>query len=193
MNTPSIPHFPLKTMRLLAALLTALALAGCGSDTPESKTTADSSPARTPPEAAGTAAKPDSMGATAPTARKPCEYMARADAEAAAGQPLPTTREDIAAGECDYLTADFFGATLRVGDWKDISYGATRGAQQPVSISGVGDEALNLNIPNQGSDLFVRKGDRGFHLGLSGPKIDGLPDHGLETEKVLALKILPNF
>jgi hypothetical protein len=96
-------------------------------------------------------------------------------------------------GECDYLTADFFGATLRVGDWNDISYGVTHGSQKPVSISGVGDEALNLVIPNQGSDLFVRKGARGFHLGLSGPHIDGSPDHGLEKEKILAQKILPNF
>jgi len=53
----------------------------------------------------------------------------------------------------------------------DISYGVTHGPQKPVSIAGLGDEALNLTISNQGSDLFVRKGVRGFHLGLSGPRI----------------------
>jgi len=119
--------------------------------------------------------------------------MARADAETAVGQALPKTREDIAAGECDYTMDDFSaGATLRVGDWKDISYGATHGSHPSVSISNVGDEALNLN-GSQGSDLFVRKGDRGFHLELSGPHIDGLADHGLEQEKALALRILPNL
>lgn len=56
----------------------------------------------------------------------------------------------------------------------------------------MGDEALNLNGSN-GSNLYVRKGARGFLLVLNGPKIDHLADHGLEREKVLALKILQNF
>ena len=187
MNIPT--RWSRRAITALIAFLAAFALAGCGGSNPASTAGANTNPAA---GAATQPARPAATG-TAPTARKPCEYMARADAEAVAGQPLPTTREDIAAGECDYLTADFFGATLRVGDWTDISFGASHGSQQPGSISGVGDEALNVNIPNQGSDLFVRKGDRGFHLGLSGPNIDGSPDHGLEKEKVLALKILPNF
>lgn len=186
MNIPT--RLSRQAITAFIAFLAAFALAGCSSN-PTSSSVANTNPA------AGAATQPDPLGATAPasSARKPCEYLARADAEAVAGQPLPTTREDIAAGECDYLTADFFGATLRVGDWPDISFGATQGPHKGVSISGVGDEALNLDIPNQGSDLFVRKGDRGFHLGLTGQNIDNLPDHGLEKEKILAQKILANF
>jgi hypothetical protein len=52
---------------------------------------------------------------------------------------------------------------LRAGDWNDISYGVTHGSQKQVSISGVGDEALNLVLPNQGSDLFVRKAADSAH------------------------------
>ena len=44
-------------------------------------------------------------------------------------------------------------------------------------------------VPN----LDVRKGDRGFLLTLNGPNIDHLADHGLDKEKTLALKILPNL
>jgi hypothetical protein len=120
--------------------------------------------------------------------------MARADAEAAVGQPLPKTSEHIPLGMCDYTTPDFFGASLTVGDWESIKGAATSGdaQHQPIAITGVGDEALNLNGSN-GSNLYVRKGGQGFLLTLNGPNIDGLPDHGLEKEKVLALKILPNF
>lgn len=50
-----------------------------------------------------------------------------------------------------------------MGDWNDISYGVTHGSQKQVSISGVGDEALNLVLPNQGSDLFVRKAADSAH------------------------------
>ena len=39
----------------------------------------------------------------------------------------------------------------------------------------------------------VRKGAQKFLLTLNGPNVDGLPDHGLEREKTLALKILPNL
>jgi hypothetical protein len=124
--------------------------------------------------------------------RKPCEYMLRADAEAAVGQPLPGTTEHDALGMCDYNTAEFYGASLTVGDWESIKGAATAGGHPPVAIAGVGDEALNLNGAN-GSLLYVRKGERGFLLILNGPNIDPLPDRGLEREKILALKILPGF
>lgn len=196
MNTPPISVFPLKTMLLLAALLTVLALPGCGSDSTANKAGAGNTAASASTKAAGTATQPDSLGATgpAPTGRKPCEYMARADAEAAVGLPLPKTSEHIPLGMCDYTTAEFYGASLTVGDWESIKGAATSGGpqSQPVAITGVGDEALNLNGSN-GSNLYVRKGGQGFLLTLNGPNIDGLPDHGLEKEKVLAQKILPNF
>ena len=97
MNTSSTAHFPLKTMPLLAAVLTALVLAGCGRGSTASKDGADSPTASAATQAAGAATQPDSLGAVgpAPTGRKPCEYMARADAEAAVGQPLPKTSEHI--------------------------------------------------------------------------------------------------
>ena len=194
MNGPSISDFQLKSMLVLAASLTVLALAGCGSDSTASKVGATGPAGSAPTQAAGAATQPDTLGATgpAPTGRHPCEYMARADAEAAVGQPLPKTSEHIPLGMCDYTTAEFDGASLTVGDWESIKGAATSGNAPPAAIAGVGDEALNLNGSN-GSTLYVRKGTQGFLLTLNGQNIDGLPDHGLEREKVLALKILPNF
>ncbi len=194
MNIPSIPTRSLKAISLLAVSLAALAIAGCGNGNTASKAGAESPGASAPTEAVGAATQPDSLGVAgpAPTGRNPCEYMARADAEAALGQPLPKTSEHIPLGMCDYTTPDFFGASLTVGDWESIKGAATAGSHQPVSISGVGDEALNLNGSN-GSILYVRKGSQGFLLTLNGPNIDHLPDHGLELEKTLALKILAKF
>jgi hypothetical protein len=178
MNARSIQYFPRALPPLLAMLSMAATAAACGSDTAASGAGKS--------RAASAVSQHDSQSLANPAnaVRKPCDYMARADAEAAVGQPLPATREDVAAGECDYTTADFFGATFSTGDWKDISYAATHGSLQPVSISGLGDEALNLNGP-QGSDLFVRKGARGFRLGLSGSHIDGCPIMALRRRRSL--------
>lgn len=189
MNDDSLAHFPMKAMPLLVVSSIALALAGCASSSTAPKAGSDTA------QASSAASQPDSLGATdpAPTARKPCEYMARGDAEAAVGQSLPTTTERISLGTCDHTTPDFFGASLTVGDWESIKAAATSDAQhQPIAIAGVGDEALSLNGAG-GSNLYVRKGNRGFLLVLNGPNVDGLPDHGLDREKILALKILPNF
>ena len=84
------------------------------------------------------------------------------------------------------------GASLTVNDWEGIKGAATGGRAVPTPISGIGDEALNLNGSN-GSNLYVRKGSQGFLLVLNGPNIDGLADHGLSQEKELAVKILANF
>ena len=194
MNSPSISDFPLKAMLVLAALFAALALPGCGSDSAANKVGANSAADSAPTRSAGPATQPDSFQATgpAPTGRNPCQYMVRADAEAAVGEPLPKTSEHIPLGMCDYTTAEFDGASLTVGAWESIKGAATSGNAQPVAIAGVGDEALNLNGSN-GSTLYVRKGTQGFLLTLNGQNIDGLPDHGLEREKILALKILPNL
>jgi predicted small lipoprotein YifL len=190
MNVKSVSNFPPNVISLLAALLTTVALAGCGSEPPPSKTGSDKS------QPVSTASRSDSLGQGNPAgfARKPCEYMQRADAEAAVGQALPNTTEHTALGMCDYNTPDFYGASLTVGDWEGIKGAATSGGPQrpPTTVSGVGDEALNLN-GSGGSNLYVRKGGRGFLLILNGPNIDGLPDRGLEREKTLALKILQNL
>ena len=63
----------------------------------------------------------------------------------------------------------------------------------PIAISGVGDEALNLNGEGGPSLLYVRKGGEGFLLNLSGTNIDHLPDHGLALEKALAAKVIAHF
>jgi hypothetical protein len=95
---------------------------------------------------------------------KPCEFMARSDAEAAVGQPLPQTTENIPLGMCDYNAEGFVaGASLTVSDWEGIKGAATSGSAVLTSISGIGDEALNLNGSN-GSLLYVRKGNQGFLL-----------------------------
>lgn len=176
---------------MLAASWAALVLAGCGSESAANKAGAESPTASAATQAVDAATQADSQAqvGSASAHRKPCEYMARADAEAAVGQPLPKTTENIPLGMCDYNTPEFYGASLTVGDWASIKAAATSDAQhQPIAIAGLGDEALNL-----GGLLYVRKGDQGFLLTLNGPNIDHLPDHGLEKEKVLALKILPNL
>ena len=176
---------------MLVALLAALALAGCGSESTANKAGAESPTASAATQAVDAATQPDSQVqvGSASADRKPCEYMARADAEAAVGQPLPKTTENIPLGMCDYNTPEFYGASLTVSSWESIKTAATSDAKhQPTAIAGVGDEALNL-----GGLLYVRKGDQGFLLTLNGPNIDHLPDHGLELEKTLALKILPNL
>lgn len=95
---------------------------------------------------------------------------------------------------CDYNAEGFVaGASLTMSDWDGIKGAATGGGRViPTLISGVGDEALNLN-GSGGSLLYVRKGNQGFLLTLNGPNIDGLADRGLSKEKDLALKILVNF
>ena len=190
MNKQSIQHFPRPATSLLVVLLTASALAGCGRDNPAPKAANDTN------KDGSAASQINGLGLGTPAGfnRKPCEYMKREDAEVAVGLPLPKTTEIIPLGMCDYMTAEFYGASLTVGDWEGVKGAATSGGAKrpPTVISGVGDEALNLNGSN-GSNLYVRKGDRGFLLTLNGPNVDGLPDHGLEREKVLALKILPGL
>lgn len=202
MNVQSIALFSRKYTPLLPVFLTAAMLAGCGSDSTASnagsatrQAASDASQPANQAQAASSVSQPASPVQTAAgSARKPCDYMTQADAEKAVGQPLPRTREDIAAGECDHTLVDFSaGASFRVDAWEAIKYGATVGPKLGVPVPGVGDEALNLNGVSLGSTLFVRKGKRGFLLTMHGPAIDGLPDRGLELEKALALKILPNF
>jgi hypothetical protein len=162
---------------LTARSIMLLALAGCGGrDDAKAAHSAKMDPH-------------DPMAATA-TGKKPCEYIARADAEAAIELKLPKTTENVTLGQCDYNTAEFYGSSLSVGDWDGVHTAAQGGdsSHPPQSVSGVGDEALS-----RGGNLYVRKGDRGFLLSLNGPAVDGLPDRGLARTKALALKILANM
>jgi hypothetical protein len=184
MNFQSIFVPNLKAIALTTALFTVVGINACGgSSKPTSKGRSDASQSVTA-----------SSSNPVVSSHKPCEFMARTDAEAAVGQPLPQTTEDIPLGMCDYNAEGFAaGASLTISDWEGIKGAATGGGHVvPTPISGVGDEALNLNGSN-GSILYVRKGNQGFLLTLNGPNIDGLEDHGLSQEKDLAVKILANF
>ena len=202
MNIQSIASFPKKATPLLQVFLTVAMLAGCGSGSTASnagsvthQAAGSMSQQVDQVQAASSVSQPvNEVQSAADGARKPCDYMTQADAEKAVGQPLPKTRQDIAAGECDHTLVDFSaGASFRVDAWEAIKYGATVGPQQAVPVSGLGDEALNLSGVSLGSTLFVRKGNRGFLLSMHGPSIDDLPDRGLERKKTLASKILLNF
>ncbi|MDT5123647.1 MAG: hypothetical protein QOC96_3129 [Acidobacteriota bacterium] len=182
MNFQIISSSYLKALTLSAALLMAVGLGACGGNKPIST-------------GGSTARQSDTAGSINPagSSRKPCEFMARSDAETAVGQPLPQTTENIPLKMCDYNAEGFAaGASLTMSDWEGIKGAATGGRVVPTPISGIGDEALNLNGSN-GSNLYVRKGSQGFLLVLNGPNIDGLADHGLSQEKELAVKILANF
>ncbi|MDT4966051.1 MAG: hypothetical protein QOJ64_788 [Acidobacteriota bacterium] len=179
MNFQTIFDPNLKAAALIVTLLTVAGINACGGSKATSKGRSDASKS--------------GIANPAGSSHKPCEFMARVDAEAAVGQALPQTTENIPLGMCDYNAEGFAaGASLTIGDWEGIKGAATGGRAVPTSIAGVGDEALNLNGSN-GSTLYVRKGDQGFLLTLNGPEIDGLVDHGLSQEKDLAVKILANF
>ena len=140
-NTQSIPNFPRQKTSLIAVLLTALALAGCGRETKAPQAANDTN------KGGSVASQINGLGLGNPAGfnRNPCEYMKREDAELAVGLPLPKTTEIIPLGMCNYNTPEFYGASLTVGDWEGIKGAATSGgaARQPTLISGVGDEALN--------------------------------------------------
>ena len=175
----------------LAAITIAIgALAACsGGSSPSSKA---SDPAATTVASADSASTNASDPAAAVlTARKPCDLLTREDSEAAVGQSLPKKLEFLAAGSCDYSAEDnSAGASISVGSWEEAKRAATGGSPHPVAISGVGDEALALESTG---GLYVRKGDKGFHVGVYGPKINAAGDHGLAKAKELALKILGKF
>ena len=116
--------------------------------------------------------------------KKPCEYMARADAEAAVEVKLPGTTEQIELGQCQYTSPEFYGAALTVSSWDSVKTAAMAGHPKPVS--GVGDEAL---FGGDGS-LYVRKGDRGFLISINSPVVDHSADKGLAKATTLALTIL---
>jgi len=162
-----------------------LLLAACGSSGHPTVAGGPGTPGATATQPGGTA--PAGPAAGSPD---PCSLLTQAEVDAAVGQPLGAAQSGAEPGACQWSTADFVAdVDITVADWTSIKAAATAGAHQPVAISGVGDEALNLNGSN-GSILYVRKGDVGFLLTINGPKIDSLPDHGLAQEQVLATAAL---
>lgn len=171
----------MRKLMTTAILVSVVTISACGVDKPAQGVTE-----------AGTSAPasaPAATGSPAASSIKACELMTQPEAEAAVGQALPKVTENGTLGMCTRSAEDFSaGADLTVGEWESMKTAATS-RSAPVSVSGVGDEALNLNGSN-GSLLYVRKGTKGFLLVLNGPKIDHLTDHGLAQEKDLASKIV---
>src|SRR4029077_10581502 len=126
-------------------------------------------------------------GGPAVSSVKTCELMPQSEAEAAVGQLLPKTGDNVP-GLCSRSAEDFSaGVDLTVGEWKTIRATMTESVNS-VPVSGVGDEALTLS-GSQGAVLYVRKGSEGFILALKGYRIVHSPDFGLALEKDLASKI----
>jgi len=92
-------------------------------------------------DAASTNAERNTPPAAGDNAKKPCEYLARADAEAALELPLPGTTETEVTGECNYHTSEFYGVTFAIGTWDGVLLSANSGGQQhpPKPIAGLGD------------------------------------------------------
>jgi Protein of unknown function (DUF3558) len=164
-----------------------LLLAACGSSTPASPSAAAPNASANQATAAANPA-----GAVAAGNTDPCSLLTQTEVDTAVGQPLGPPDAGAQPNSCQWSTADFTaGVDITVGDWDSIKGAAIGGGadHQPVSISGVGDDALDLNSSN-GSNLYVRKADTGFFVSINGPHIDSLPDHGLAQEKVLAAAVL---
>ncbi|HET9987676.1 MAG TPA: hypothetical protein VFQ65_04135 [Kofleriaceae bacterium] len=123
-------------------------------------------------------------------AKKPCAYLARADAEAALELALPGTTETEVTGECNYHSAEFYGVTFAIGTWDGVLLSANSGGQNhpPKPVAGIGDEAVSL-----GEHLYVRKGQRGLMVSLNGPAVDADHAKALARARDLAMKILPKM
>jgi hypothetical protein len=118
---------------------------------------------------------------------EPCSLLTQAEVDAAVGQPLGPGLQSLGR-DCGWSATDnTAGVDVQVSDWAQTKTAATApGNGPPISVPGVGDEAFY----RQG-DLYVRKGDAGFLVGIFGPHIDfSKPDGGLAQAKVLAAAIL---
>jgi hypothetical protein len=172
-----------------------LLLGACGGASTPAATSAPNgaatAPAQNPTPGSGTAApstKPPSGGGTATGGSvDPCSLLTQAEVDTAVGQPLGPGNQSLLPGECSWTTTDVTaGVDVQVSDWAQTKTAATAPGIHPISVSGVGDEALY----HQGN-LYVRKGDAGFLVSIFGPHIDfSKPDGGLAQAKVLAAAIL---
>ena len=180
---------------LLTAGMTLLLGACSGTSAPAATTGANgggTAPAQQPTASGGAAApttKPAGGGGTTTLGSvDPCSLLTQAEVDAAVGQPLGPGKPfaGIPHYGCDWATTDFAaGVGVKVSDWAAIKTAATS-TGTATSVPGVGDEALYKG----GGLLYVRKGDVGFLLWISGPHVDKLPDQGLAQEEVLAAAVL---
>ena len=191
-----------RSMLVLATVVfgaSATLLAACGgsSSSPGGASTAAASAS---PASGGSASSPATSASRSPAAGSaktavaafdPCALLTQDEVDTAVGQPLGAGKRVATLDDCLWTTSDFVaGVDVTVSGWTEIKAAATGGkGKAPESISGVGDEALNLN-GSGGSLLYVRKGSQGFLIVINGPHIDGAADHGLAQEKVLGLAIV---
>jgi hypothetical protein len=148
-------------------------LGACGKDAPSPEAKASSH----------TAAAAATTGA-----RKPCDYVKRADAEKAVGLALPDTNENVTTNECTYQTKEFYGSSVTVGAWESgcdsVVKNESNGHQK--KIAGLGDEAFFTR-----EHLVIHKGERCLAVSINGPAPDAEADDGLARVTALALTILP--
>ena len=162
MNIQSMTISPLKVMPLLAALLTALALAGCGSDTTASKAGSDTSPADS------SAHEIAAAQASAPTAKAAggiidvCSLVSLADAESILAAPAKLMEhqpDDKRSSSCHFASVDeagrqISGLMVEIHTDEDVNE-----AKQDIALdkqlrsgaetlSGIGDDAL-LSVNKQ--------------------------------------------
>ena len=186
----------MKLILVVSALSLATAITACSESKNVTAPSAGAAPGAAAVANVGDPAKDEAFRAVAVaagivSARNGCDLLTQADAEAAVGQTLPKNTVNLTLGYCAHNSPDFSaGASLTVGDWASIKSMAVAGSHQPLSISGVGEEALWLEVAGK---LYVRKGNEGFMLDLHGPKINPLPDKGLAVYKPLALRVLAHY
>ena len=182
---PSPNRAPFRPVLATAAGLLCLGLSGCAGSSTAPAHTVSAVPAADPPASQGSGA---GLGTGTSS---PCALLTQAEAAAAVGQPVTAGVENAPLGMCTYASADFAaGVDLTVSTWDSMTAAANAGHGPPSPVSGVGDQALNLN-GSGGSLLYVRKGNAGFLLTIHGPTLDSLPDHRLVKEEAVAGLILP--
>jgi hypothetical protein len=159
------PHAsrPVRIVIVLAASFTA-----CGKDASSSRANVD----------------PHDPAAATATARKPCDYVKRSDAEKAVGLALPKTMEDVTVSECHYMTTELYGSSVTIGPWDGCKTALQ--TSRPAVVANLGDEAYFIR-----EHLFIRKGERCLSVEINGPLPDAEKDDGLARVKGLALTILP--
>jgi len=154
MNVQPTPISPLKAVSLLAAALTMLALAGCGSDTTASKAGSDTSPAdsaeNTGAQASAPAAKAD--GGIIDV----CALVSLADAESILGTPAKLSEhqpDDERSSSCLFDSVDethnvnnlMVEIHTSLEDVSEVKIGMAMDKKMhsgAETLSGIGDDAL---------------------------------------------------
>ena len=161
MNIQSMPISPLKVMPLLAALLTVLALAGCGSDTAAPKAVSNISPADSTENAGAQASAPapKAVGGIIDV----CSLVSLADAESILGTPAKLSEhqpDDKQSSSCNFGSVDethgVNGLMVEIHTDEDVAEAKTDIAMQKQmwsgaeTLPGIGDDAL-LSVNKQPS------------------------------------------